>query len=94
MKKFEVLQPIREERSRTKAHGEDVYCYDESSTVIVMLERSNSGKLRYEVHTPPGYGYVTSLIDTLLADARDFEDMVERVKSLPQLVNQLLHSVP
>jgi hypothetical protein len=81
---WEILRPTRVERSRTKAHGRDIYCLPKEvwdKTITVLLERSNSGKLHYEVLIPHvAFEKYKLELEALLALAGDFEDMEEIVK--------------
>ena len=50
--KWMILKPTKIQRSRTGNHGEDIYCLspDEWKDIIdVRLERSNSGRIYYNV---------------------------------------------
>ena len=91
---WEILEPVRRESSKTGAHGEDIYCLDEatwSRVLVVRLARSNSGKLRYEVSSPPGLEEYASEIEEMLMLCSDFEDMVEIVEkyvSVKRLLNK------
>ena len=80
---WEILEPTRVERSRTKAHGKDVYCLEESAwdmTMVVRLERSNSGKLTYEVVIPHAkYERYKAELAALLALAASFSEMEETI---------------
>ena len=80
---WEILEPTRVERSRTKAHGVDIYCLEESAwdmTMVVRLERSNSGKLHYEVLIPRADLKRYKLeLEALLALATSFSEMEETV---------------
>jgi hypothetical protein len=76
---FEILEPTRIERSRTGAHGVDIYCQPKEKwdrIVVVGLYQSNSGKLSYEIR---GSQQVKQELEELLMLARDFEDMVDIV---------------
>jgi len=81
---WEILTPVRRERSRTKAHGADIYCLPPekwNEIVIVGLYRSNSGKLSYRVEAPE---QMKQDLQELLALASDFEDMVDIVHKYVQ----------
>jgi hypothetical protein len=80
---WQVLEPTRKERSKTGAHGEDVYCLSEevwNRVVVVALERSNSGKLSYEVIAPPGLEKYARELEELLQAASSFWEMEETVE--------------
>ena len=80
---WKILRPTRTERSRTKAHGDDVYCLPEEEwkrVVVVELERSNSGKLSYEVIAPPGLEKYARELEEILATCGDFREMEETVE--------------
>jgi len=82
---WEILEPTRKERSRRGAHGKDVYCMEPEkwrNIIVVALERSNSGKLHYEVYTenPELEKYVCEL-EYLLSRRRGFWDMEVTVES-------------
>jgi hypothetical protein len=80
---WEVLRPTRTERSKTGAHGEDVYCLSEEvwgRVVVVALERSNSGKLRYKVIAPPGLEKYKEELEELLAKCGSFWEMEETIE--------------
>ena len=78
--RWEILKPLRRERSRTGAHGKDVYCLtpDEwNKTMTVVLVRSNSGKLYYDVVVPKSeYEKYRNELLALLSLAGDTEDMI------------------
>jgi hypothetical protein len=83
--KWEIVRPTRKERSKTGAHGKDVYCLDEatwSRVVVVALKRSNSGKLEYWAGSdnPQLRDTVAKEIEELLATCGGFEDMEETVR--------------
>ncbi|MCC6014100.1 MAG: hypothetical protein LM564_00155 [Desulfurococcaceae archaeon] len=83
--KWEIVRPTRKERSKTGAHGKDVYCMEPEkwrNIIVVALERSNSGKLHYEVYTenPELEKYVREL-EYLLSRRRGFWDMEVTVES-------------
>ena len=81
--RWEILKPTRVERSRTGAHGVDIYCLEESAwdmTMVVRLERSNSGKLRYGVEIPHAeYERYRLELEALLALATSFSEMEETI---------------
>jgi hypothetical protein len=81
---WEIVEPTRVERSRTKAHGKDVYCLPKEvwdKTITVLLERSNSGKLHYEVLIPHvAFEKYKLELEALLALAGDFEEMENTVE--------------
>jgi hypothetical protein len=77
---WKILEPTRRERSRTGAHGRDVYCLPESAwegVLVVKLERSNSGKLSYNVitYSEKVMKYAVDL-EMFLARGKDFDHMV------------------
>jgi hypothetical protein len=82
---WEIVEPTRKERSRNGAHGKDVYCMEPEkwrNIIVVALERSNSGKLHYEVYTENREleKYVREL-EYLLSRRRGFWDMEVTVES-------------
>jgi len=86
--KWEILEPVRRERSRTGAHGEDVYCLSEevwNRVIIIKLERSNSGKLRYEVSSPQEYWWNKIMLESVLMLAEDFYGMEEEIREYVKL---------
>jgi hypothetical protein len=83
--KWEIVRPTRKERSKTGAHGKDVYCLSEemwSRVVVVRLARSNSGKLKYWAGSdnPQLRDTVAKELEEVLRTASSFEDMVETVE--------------
>jgi len=81
--KWEILKPTRKERSRTGAHGKDVYCLtpeEWNKTITVVLVRSNSGKLYFDVAIPRAEyeKYRNEILDLLSASA-DLEEMVQTI---------------
>lgn len=81
---FEVLKPTRIERSRTKAHGADIYCLEQqrwSSVSVIALYRSNTGKLSWHIEAPE---HIKRDLEELLMLASDFEDMVDVVHKYVQ----------
>ena len=81
---WEILEPVRRERSKSMAHGEDIYCLSEEvwkRVMIVKLKMSNSGRLSYWAGSdnPELEEHVREL-EELLALCSDFEDMVETVE--------------
>jgi hypothetical protein len=82
--KWEVLKPLRRERSRTGAHGKDIYCLtpeEWNKTITVLLTRSNSGKIYYDVVIPRAeYEKYKNELIALLSASGDFEEMVEMVR--------------
>jgi hypothetical protein len=81
--KWEILKPTRKERSRTGAHGRDVYCLtpeEWNKTITVVLVRSNSGKLYFDVAIPRAEyeKYRNEILDLLSASA-DLEEMVQTI---------------
>lgn len=54
-KTFERLKPVEEIRSRTRAHGEDIYILN-GSAYVLRYRRSNSGKIKWSIYkvTPEG----------------------------------------
>ena len=80
---WEILEPTRVERSRTGAHGKDVYCLPEEiwdMTMVVFIERSNSGKLTYGVEIPHAkYERYKAELAALLALAASFSEMEETI---------------
>ena len=86
---WEILEPTRRERSRSKAHGVDIYCLDEETwgrVIVVKLERSNSGKLRYNITTysEKVIRYAVDL-EIFLARSKDFEHMKEIVSKYVEI---------
>jgi hypothetical protein len=84
-REWKILEPTRRERSRTGAHGEDVYCLSEevwSRVVVIGLERSNSGKLKYWAGSdnPQLRDTVAKEIEELLALCGEFWEMEETVE--------------
>jgi hypothetical protein len=81
---WKILEPTRTERSRSGAHGKDVYCLPKEvwdRTITVLLQRSNSGKLHYEVLIPHAtFEKYRTELEALLALAGDFEEMEETVR--------------
>jgi hypothetical protein len=52
---YEQIRPVKIQRSKTGAHGFDIYCLSESewkNTAIIRLEVSNTGKLSYSIQSP------------------------------------------
>jgi hypothetical protein len=81
---WEVLKPSRRERSKTGAHGEDIYCLEPEkwrNIIVVALKRSNSGKLSYEVIAPPGLEKYKGGLEELLRTASSFSEMEEAVET-------------
>ena len=83
--KWEILKPTRKERSRTGAHGKDVYCLtpeEWNKTITVVLVRSNSGKLYFDVAIPRAEyeKYRNEILDLLSASA-DLEEMIDLVQT-------------
>ena len=81
---WEIVKPTHRERSKTRAHGNDVYCLPEefwNRVVVVRLKRSNSGKISFWAgsENPELRNYARE-IEELLALCSDFEDMVETVE--------------
>jgi hypothetical protein len=79
---WEIIKPTRKVRSRTGAHGEDVYCLPQeawNNVIIVSLERSNSGKLYYDIVASQSLAREVSELRELLYYASDFSEMVETV---------------
>jgi hypothetical protein len=80
-RKWEIVEPTRKERSKMGAHGKDVYCLPESAwgeVIVVELERSNTGKLHYEVLVPhAGFEKYKLELEALLALAGSFDEMEE-----------------
>jgi len=80
---WEILEPTRVERSRTKAYGKDIYCLPKEvwdKTMTVLLERSNTGKLHYEVLIPrAGLEKYKLELEALLALAGSFSEMEEAI---------------
>jgi len=75
---FEIIRPAKIERSRTGAHGIDIYCLPNWGDVtIVRLEMSNSGKLKFNVESPSLE--VKRDLEELLTLASGFNDMVRIV---------------
>jgi len=85
VEKWEILKPTRKVRSRTGAHGKDIYCLAPEKwvkTITVVLDRSNSGKLYYNVVVPRAeYEKYKNELIALLSVAGDFEEMVETVRN-------------
>jgi len=78
-----VLEPTRRESSKAGARGSDVYCLSEDKwnrVIVVKLERSNSGKLSYEVIAPPGLEKYARELEEILATCGDFREMEETVE--------------
>jgi hypothetical protein len=100
VERWEILRPTRVERSRTRAHGKDIYCLPKETwdkTITVLLERSNSGKLHFEVLIPRAeYEIYRGELEYLLSRRRDFWDMEVTVESWVELrrrVAQYLHDI-
>jgi purine nucleoside permease len=78
--KWRILKPLRRERSRTGAHGKDIYCLtpeEWNKTITVLLTRSNSGKLYYDVVVPRAeYEKYRNELLALLDLAGDIEEMI------------------
>ena len=82
---WEIVKPTRAERSKTRAHGKDVYCLSKevwSRVVVVCLRRSNSGKLEFWAGSDSETlrNTVAREIEELLAMCGEFEEMEETVK--------------
>jgi hypothetical protein len=85
---WEIVKPTRMERSRTGAHGKDVYCLEKSvwdKVIVVLLERTNSGKLSYEVSAPQEYWWDKVKLESVLMLAEDFYEMEEEVRKYVEL---------
>jgi len=81
---WEILKPTRIERSRTRAHGADIYCLEQqrwSRVAVIALYRSNTGKLRWYIEAPE---QIKRDLEELLMLASDFEDMVDTVHKYVQ----------
>jgi len=86
--KWEILKPTRTVRSKSGAHGEDIYCFSEevwNRVIIIKLERSNSGKLRYEVSSPQEYWWNKIMLESVLMLAEDFHGMEEEIREYVKL---------
>jgi len=81
---WKILKPVRRERSKSRAHGEDIYCLDEEvwrRTLIVVLKRSNSGRLYHRVYVDnPEIEEYARELEMMLMLCSDFEEMEETVK--------------
>jgi hypothetical protein len=96
---WEIVEPTRVERSRTKAHGRDIYCLPKEvwdKTITVLLEQSNSGKLHFEVLIPHAeFEKYKQELEYILARRRGFWDMevaVEAWVGLRRRVAQVLRN--
>ena len=81
---WEILEPTRVERSKSKAHGTDIYCLPQekwNEIAVIALYRSNSGKLRWYIEAPE---QIKRDLEELLMLASDFEDMVDTVHKYVQ----------
>jgi len=85
VERWEILEPTRKERSKTGAHGKDIYCLSKDvwdRTITVLLERSNSGKLHYEVLIPHAeLERYKQELEYLLSRRRGFWDMEVTIES-------------
>ena len=86
-----ILKPSRLERSRTGAHGWDIYCLPEklwSRIIVVELKRSNSGKLRYKVMGLEEYASEIKEMLMLCSDFSEMKETVEKYVSVKRLLNK------
>jgi hypothetical protein len=85
---WEILKPTRRERSRSGAHGKDIYCLPKEvwdRVIVVLLERTNSGKLNYEVLASQEYWWDKVKLESVLMLAEDFEGMEEEIRKYVEL---------
>jgi len=77
---WSLVKPTKTERSRTGAHGTDVYCVDDwNDMLVIQLNQSTSGKLSYVVdYRDPA---VAKELKDLLAMAEDFEEALTIIRS-------------
>jgi len=98
VERWEILEPTRRERSRTKAHGKDIYCLPKEvwdKTITVLLERSNSGKLHYEVLIPHAeFEKYRQELEYLLSRRRGFWDMEATVEAWVEIRRRLAQVLP
>jgi len=88
VEKLVILKPSRQVRSRTYSHGYDVYCLPEDlwgRVVVVILERSNSGKISHHIITYGDDQKIRELkeqLDDVLSTSKDFDEMVGNIVML------------
>jgi hypothetical protein len=77
---YQTIRPTKIIRSRTGAHGFDIYCLPEEAwkdIAIVRVEVSNSGKLSYSIQSP--------------IQLHDLAQLLERASSFYEMI-QIVHS--
>jgi hypothetical protein len=75
---YQIVRPSRIERSRTGAHGFDIYCLPEETwkdIAVVRVEESTSGKLSFDIQS----SVPLEDLRELLSSTSSFNEMIQRI---------------